>query len=128
MPREFNRSERVAGQLRRELAQLIQQEVKDPALGFIGLSDVEVTRDLAHAKVYVTVFEADKAEDSLDALKRAAGFLRRRLGQEMRIRSVPELHFHHDASVETGQRMDSLIDAAIASDRVPDKNEDSPED
>ncbi len=128
MPREFNRSERVAGQLRRELAQLIQQEVKDPALGFIGLSDVEVTRDLAHAKVYVTVFEADKAADSLDALKRAAGFLRRRLGQEMRIRSVPELHFHHDASVETGQRMDSLIDAAIASDRVPDENEDNPED
>lgn len=89
MPREFNRSQRVAGSLRRELAKLIQMEVKDPGVGFIGLSDVEVSRDLAHAKVFVTVFESDKAGASLKALKRAAGFLRSRLGQEMRIRSVP---------------------------------------
>ena len=116
MPREFNRSERVAGSLRRELARLIQLELKDPEVGFIGLSDVEVSRDLAHAKVFVTVFESDKADSSLKALKRAAGFLRSRLGREMRIHSVPELHFHHDASVETGQRMDRLIDAAVASD------------
>jgi ribosome-binding factor A len=92
-------------------------EVKDPEVGFISLSDVEVSRDLAHAKVFVTVFESDKAGASLKALKRAAGYLRRRLGQEMRIRSVPELHFHHDASVETGERMDNLIEAAVASDR-----------
>lgn len=117
MPRDFKRAERVAGTLRRELAQLIQNEVKDPEVGFVGLSDVEVTRDLAHAKVFVTVFEPDKAAGSLKALNKAAGYLRRRLGQEMRIRSVPELHFEHDASVETGQRMDSLIEAAIAADR-----------
>jgi len=91
-------------------------ELRDPEVGFIGLSDVEVSRDLAHAKVFVTVFDSEKAGSSLKALKRAAGFLRIRLGQEMRIRSVPELHFHHDASVETGQRMDSLIEAAVASD------------
>jgi ribosome-binding factor A len=120
MPREFKRSERVAGSLRRELARLIQLEVKDPDVGFIGLSDVEVSRDLSHAKVFVTVFESDKADSSIKALNRAAGYLRRRLGQEMRIRSVPELHFHHDASVETGLRMDSLIDAAVASDRDPE--------
>lgn len=117
VPREFNRSERVAGSLRRELAQLIQMEVKDPEVGFVGLSDVEVSRDLSHAKVFITVFETDKAESSVKALNRAAGYLRRRLGQEMRIRSVPELHFQHDASVETGQHMDDLIDAAVASDR-----------
>ncbi|HLF29918.1 MAG TPA: 30S ribosome-binding factor RbfA [Xanthomonadales bacterium] len=117
MPREFNRSERVAGQIRRELAQLIQQEIKDPEIGFISVSDVEVTRDLAHAKVFVTVYDSDKATDTMSALKRAAGYLRRRLGQEMRIRSVPELHFHHDASVEAGLRMDNLIDAAVASDQ-----------
>jgi ribosome-binding factor A len=116
MPRDFNRSERVAGTLRRELAQLIQMEVKDPEVGFVGLSDVEVSRDLSHAKVFVTVFETEKAASSVKALNRAAGYLRRRLGQEMRIRSVPELHFQHDASVETGQRMDNLIDAAVASD------------
>lgn len=116
MPRDFKRAERVAGSLRRELAQLIQMEVKDPELGFVSLSDVEVSRDLAHAKVYVTVFESEKADSSLRALRRAAGYLRHRLGQKMHIRTVPELHFHHDASVETGQRMDSLIEAAIASD------------
>jgi ribosome-binding factor A len=118
MPRDFNRSERVAGSLRRELARLIQFEVKDPDVGFVSVSDVEVSRDLAHAKVFVTVFEIDKASSSLAALKRAAGYLRRRLGQEMRIRSVPELHFHHDASVETGQRMDNLIAQAVASDQA----------
>jgi ribosome-binding factor A len=111
------RSDRVAGTLRRELAQLIQAELKDPDVGFIGLSDVEVTRDLAHARVYVTVFESEKAEQSVRALNKAAGYLRRRLGQEIRIRTVPELHFVHDASVETGQRMDDLIEAAIAADR-----------
>jgi ribosome-binding factor A len=117
LPREFRRSDRVAGSLRRELAQIIQVEMKDPEVGFISLSDVEVTRDLAHAKVFVTVFEHEKAESSIRALNQAAGFLRSRLGQAMRIRSVPELHFHHDASVETGRRMDELIDTAVSSDR-----------
>jgi len=117
MPREFKRSERVAGSMRRELARLIQMEVKDPEVGFVSLSDVEVSSDLAHAKVFITVFESEKADSSLKALKRASGYLRHRLGQEMHIHSVPELHFHHDSSVETGQRMDSLIDAAVAADR-----------
>jgi len=125
MPREYNRSERVAGQIRRELAQLIQQEVKDPEVGFVSLSDVEVTRDLAHAKVFVTVFESDKAASALQALGRAAGYLRHRLSQEMRIRSVPELHFHHDASVETGQKMDRLIDSAVAADQSRQKVDDN---
>ncbi len=125
MPREFNRSERVGGQLRRELAQLVQLEVKDPGVGFVSISDVEVTRDLAHAKVYVTVFEEDKAAESLAALNRAAGYLRRRLGQEMRIRAVPELHFLHDASVETGARMDELIATARAADRGAEPDEES---
>ena len=123
MPREFKGSERVAGSLRRELAKLIQLEIKDPEVGFVSLSDVEVTRDLSHAKVFITVFESEKAASSLKALQRAAGFLRKRLGQEMRIRSVPELHFHHDASVETGLRMDGLIDAAVASDREHEDGE-----
>lgn len=117
MPRDFKRSDRVAGSLRRELAQIIQMELKDPQVGFIGLSDVEVTRDLSHAKVFVTVFEPEKAESSIKALNKASGYLRKRLGQEMRIRSVPELHFLHDASVETGHRIDSLIDSALSADR-----------
>jgi len=116
VPREFSRAERVAGQMRRELGRLVQQELSDPEVGFVSVSDVEVTRDLAHAKVFVTVFDPDTAQRSLKALRRAAGFLRRRLAQEMRMRNVPELHFHHDDSVETGQRMDALIDEAVSSD------------
>jgi ribosome-binding factor A len=127
VPRDFKRSERVAGSLRRELAQIIQMEIKDPEVGFIGLSDVEVTRDLSHAKVFVTVFEHDKADSSIKALNQAAGYLRRRLGQEMRIRSVPELHFHHDASVETGRHMDDLIDSAVSSDRQDSGDDEAPE-
>jgi len=102
--------------MRRELAQLVQSEVKDPAVGFVSISDVEVSRDLAHAKVFVTVFNVEDAANSIQALKRAAGFLRTRLGQNMRIRNVPELHFHHDDSVETGMRIDQLIATAIESD------------
>jgi ribosome-binding factor A len=121
--RDFNRAERVAGEMRRELARLVQQEVKDPAVGFVSISDVEVSRDLSHAKVFVTVFETERAKDSIRALNRAAGFLRSRLGQEMRIRSVPELSFRHDDSVETGQRMDRLIEEAVAADQAADRNE-----
>lgn len=122
MPREFNRAQRVSGQLRRELAQLIQLEVKDPAVGLVSVSDVEVTRDLSHAKVFITVFNEADAEASIKALKRAAGFLRSRLGNELRMRSVPMLHFLHDDSVEKGQHMDELIERAIGSDR-PDSDE-----
>jgi len=115
-PKDFNRAERVAGQLRRDLARLIQQEVKDPAVGFVSVSDVEVTRDLSHAKVFVTVFEPEKAPESLRALRHAAAFLRRRLAHELRLRQVPELHFVHDDSVEKGGRIDRLIEEALHKD------------
>ena len=128
MPRDFRRSDRVAGSLRRELAQIIQQEVRDPEVGFISLSDVEVSRDLAHARVFVTVFEPEKAAASIKALNRKAGYLRSLLGQAMRIRAVPELHFHHDASVETGRHMDELIDSAVSSDRREPGTDESTED
>ena len=116
-PREFKRSERVAGQLRRDLAKLIQQEIKDPEVGFVSLSDVEVSRDLSHAKVFITVFDPEKAETSLKALQRAASFLRRCLGQKLRLRHVPELHFVHDDSVEKGGHIDELIAKALHADK-----------
>jgi len=117
MPREFKRSERVAGQIRRDLAKLIQTEVKDPEVGFVSLSDVEVTRDLSHAKVFITVFNPETAVTSLKALRRAAAFLRTRLGQELRLRHVPELHFVHDDSVEQGSHIDELIAKALHADK-----------
>jgi len=116
MARDFNRSERVAGQLRRDLAKLIQQEIKDPKVGFVSLSDVEVTRDLSHAKVFITVFDPDKAKSSLQALRRAAPFLRSRLARGLRMRHVPELHFLHDDSVEQGSHIDQLISKALHAD------------
>ena len=121
MPRDFKRSERVAGQMRRDLARLIQQEIKDPEVGFVSLSDVEVTRDLSHAKVFITVFDPEKAQTSLKALQRASSFLRRRLGQELRLRHVPELHFLHDDSVEKGSHIDKLIEKALLSDKDGDE-------
>ena len=117
MARDFNRSERVAGQLRRDLAKLIQQEIKDPEVGFVSLSDVEVTRDLSHAKVFITVFDPEKAKESLKALRRAAPFLRSRLAHELRMRHVPELHFLHDDSVEQGSHIDELIAKALSADK-----------
>lgn len=117
MPRDFNRSERVAGQIRRDLAKLLQSEVKDPEVGFVSLSDVEVSRDLSHAKVFITVFEPEKALTSIKALRRAAPFLRSRLAQMMRMRHVPELHFAHDDSVERGSHIDQLISKALSSDK-----------
>ena len=116
-PRDFKRHERVAGQMRRDLAKLIQQEIKDPEVGFVSLSDVEVTRDLSHARVFITGFNPEIAQESLKALRRAASFLRRRLGQELRLRHVPELHFVHDDSVEKGSHIDELISKALNSDK-----------
>lgn len=121
MARDFNRSERVAGQLRRDLATLIQQEIKDPEVGFVSLSDVEVSRDLSHAKVFITVFDPEKAKTSLKALRRAAPFLRTRLAHMLRMRHVPELHFQHDDSVEQGSRIDELIAKALSADKGHDE-------
>ncbi len=118
MAREFTRSRRVGEQMQRELALLIQQELKDPRLGMITVSGVEVTRDFAHAKVFVTVLsdEPEQVAQSLEGLRHAAGFLRRELGRRMLARTIPELHFVHDTSVEQGSRLSALIDRAVAAD------------
>lgn len=118
MAREFSRGRRVGEQMQRELALLIQQEVKDPRLGMVTVAGVEVTRDMAHAKVFVTVLtdDAKQLAQSIEVLRHAAGFLRRELARRMLMRSVPELHFVHDESVERGTRLSALIDQAIAAD------------
>lgn len=117
MAREFSRSQRVAAQIQRELAELIQFEVKDPRVGLVTVSAVEVTRDMAHAKIYITMLDSEKAEGALVALNHAAGFLRRELGKRMKLRVTPQLVFVYDASVERGANLNALINAAIASDR-----------
>lgn len=118
MQRQFSRTKRVGAQIQRELAQLIQFEVKDPRVGLVTVSGVDVTKDFAHAKVFVTVLDSKHSpEEVLAALNHGAGFLRRELGARMKLRVTPQLHFVYDASVERGANLSALIDAAVASDR-----------
>ncbi|MEQ6918053.1 30S ribosome-binding factor RbfA [Halomonas aquatica] len=118
--REFKRTDRVADQLQKELAVLIQREVKDPRLGMVTVSGVEVSRDLGYADVHVTLLgeqTPERIRENLAVLKRAAGFLRSQIARRIKLRHVPELRFHYDESVVRGQRLSSLIDEAVASDR-----------
>ncbi|WP_302140310.1 30S ribosome-binding factor RbfA [Halomonas alkalicola] len=118
--REFKRTDRVADQLQKELAVLIQREVKDPRLGMVTVSGVEVSRDLGYADVHVTLLGEDTPErikENLKVLKQAAGFLRGQVARRIKLRHVPELRFHYDESVVRGQRLSSLIQEAVASDR-----------
>ncbi|MFC1747255.1 30S ribosome-binding factor RbfA [Pseudomonadota bacterium] len=118
MAREFSRSKRVAAQIQRELAELIQFEVKDPRVGLITVSAVDVTRDLAYAKVFITMFDTEHSvEEAVEALNHAAGYLRRELGRRMKLRITPELTFLYDASVERGANLSALINSAVDSDK-----------
>lgn len=120
MAKEYSRTQRVADQMQRELAVLIQREVRDPRVGMITVTAAEVSRDLAHAKIFITVMGDTSDEDialNLAALKDAAGFLRVHLGRVMKLRSIPQLHFHYDESVRRGVHLSSLIERAVAQDR-----------
>ena len=125
--REFKRTDRVADQLQKELAVLIQREIKDPRLGMVTVSGVEVSRDLGYADVHVTLLGEDTPEqikENLKVLKQAAGFLRSQIAKRIKLRHVPELRFHYDESVVRGQRLSSLIQDAVASDRSRQGDED----
>lgn len=120
--KEFSRTDRIADQIQRELAVMIQREVKDPRLdAMITVSGVKVSKDLGYADVYVTVLgKEDRPEliqENLAILKQAAGFLRGRIGQSIKLRVVPQLRFHYDESVQRGQELSSLIEKAVAEDR-----------
>ncbi|MDP5209134.1 MULTISPECIES: 30S ribosome-binding factor RbfA [unclassified Microbulbifer] len=132
MAREFHRADRVADAMRRELAQLIQQEVRDPRLGMVNINDVAVSRDLTVAKVFVTfVGEDDPSQinTSMKVLNKAAGFLRRLLAHAIQMRAIPRLQFHYDETSVRGQELSTLIDKAVLADRKHrDDNSDAGED
>jgi ribosome-binding factor A len=118
----FSRSDRVAEQIRRELAELIRLELKDPRVSLVTITGVEITADYAHAKVfYTTLASADKRAELERGLMRSAGFLRREIGRRVKIHHNPELHFVFDASVERGSHLSQLIDQAVASDHPDGK-------
>ena len=113
-----SRRARIADQIQRELAELIRLELRDPRVGLITLTGVELSRDQSHAKVFFTALGAESAaEDAADGLRRAAGFLRTQLAHRLTTRKVPELHFEFDESVERGVRLSKLIDEAVAPQR-----------
>ena len=112
MAREFFRSDRVAAQMQRELAAILQTDIKDPRLGFVTVNAVQVSRDLALAKIYVSVLNADPDEQALNVeiLNHAAPYVRHQLAARMRMRVVSELRFVHDDSIDRGMRIDAILD------------------
>jgi len=129
--KSFSRKDRVNEQIRRELAELIRTELKDPRVGMVSLTDVEVTPDYAHAKVFFTTLAAsEQLAEIKKGLDKASGFLRRELGRRVRIHTTPQLHFVYDNSIEHGTSLSRLIDEAAATSRQtsPDEDGDVPPD
>ncbi|MDA3978966.1 MULTISPECIES: 30S ribosome-binding factor RbfA [Gallibacterium] len=121
MAREFSRAQRVAQEIKKEIAVILQREVKDPRIGMVTVSDVEVSRDLAYAKVFVTfLFNEDEAhiEQGLIGLEKASPYIRSLLGKAMRLRIVPELRFIYDTSLVEGMRMSNLVTQVVNQDKA----------
>ncbi|MQY51079.1 30S ribosome-binding factor RbfA [Rhodocyclus tenuis] len=119
--KSFSRKDRVVEQIRRELAELIRGELKDPRVGMVSLTAVELTADYAHAKVFFSTLAGPEQRVAvLEGLNQSSGFLRRELGRRVRIHTTPQLHFVFDNSLEHGADLSKLIDEASAiSDQTP---------
>jgi ribosome-binding factor A len=114
MPREFSRHQRLGSQVLRTLSELLRFEIKDPRLQRMSLTSVDLSRDLSVARVYFGMLDPNEdPAEVLEGLERAAGFLRSRLGRELKVRVVPELRFAHDDSAEQGAKISELIDSAL---------------
>ncbi|MEH6420388.1 30S ribosome-binding factor RbfA [Pseudomonas sp. CGJS7] len=107
--KSFHRTDRVSAQLRRELGTIVHEAVREHGLPSVSVSDVEISRDLAHAKVFVTALQPERSLEAVKDLKELAPNLRYQLGKAMKLRHVPELHFHYDDSVDRGESIDNLL-------------------
>lgn len=117
MPKEYSRSERVADFIKREVALLLQRELRDPRVSNANVNAVIVSRDMSMAKIYVTFFDKDTAEEAkqaVEVLNGAAGFIRSQVASQHSMRSTPKLRFYFDDSVRQGEHLSNLIDRAIA--------------
>ena len=130
MAKEFGRADRVAQQIQREIAVILQREVKEPRVGMVTVSDVELTRDLQHAKIFVTFFlnEVDDIEAGVKVLNDASGYIRILMGKAMKLRVVPEIRFVYDKTLVEGMRISNLITNTVRDDQLrrgesPDQNE-----
>ena len=115
----YKRTDRVSAQLRRELGTLVQAAIREHGLPFASVSDVEVTRDMAHAKVFVSALQSERAGEVVKGLKALAPELRYQLAQALEMRHVPELHFHYDDSADRGERIEQLLRDAPETGRDP---------
>ncbi len=118
MPREYPRSDRLASKIQRELASLIQSGLKDPRLTMLSILEVQVSKDLSHARVFFSVLNAADASDCLQALNRASGFLQREIGKSLKTRVTPKLSFVYDDTDIRGRELSDLIDSVVAKDKV----------
>lgn len=126
MAKDSPRARRIGDQIQRDLSDLIRQEVKDPRVGLVTITEVEVAADYSHAKVFFTVLGSEEqAQASLAGLNHAAGFLRGALFHRLQLRVVPQLHFVYDTSVEQGMRLTHLIEQAVAQE-APSGSEEEP--
>lgn len=120
MPRTSSRNDKIVDLLKKELALLIQTEIRDPRVGMVSVTGAKVSRDLAHADVYVTFLgknSAEEIDENLKALNSAAGYLRSLLAKNINLRSTPKLRFNFDDSSIRGNYLSGLIDKAVASDK-----------
>ena len=121
MPAEFNRAQRLGERIKRDLALLIQRELKDPRIGMVTVNFVQLSKDLSYADVNVTVLVPGDVDEeiveSLAILNEASVFLRMELGRGLRVRKVPHLRFHYDDSLKRGARINELIHQALKSDQ-----------
>jgi ribosome-binding factor A len=124
MSRDFSRTDRVAQQLQREISVIVQRELKDPRIGMITVSDVEVSRDLSYAKVYVTKFDQDpdSIKLSMKLLADASGYVRSLLAKRIKLRIVPDVSFIHDTSLTEGLRISELVTRAVEEDENKTNN------
>jgi len=120
MPKEYSRSQRMAEQIRRELSELVRDEINDPRVSWVSFTAVKVSKDLTNAVIYFTLMDDGQHKDAQTALNNAAGFLRRHLSSRIRSRIVPSLKFFYDASLERGASMDALIAKARSTDADTD--------
>lgn len=125
MPFDYSRTERIGEQIKRELAQLIHDKVKDPRIGMVSILDVQVSKDLKLAKVYFDTLQTDMASESEKGLNRAAGFLRHELAHNLSLRNTPALKFIYDDTEIKASALSDLIDKAIASDASSTDTKDS---
>ncbi|MCL1079037.1 30S ribosome-binding factor RbfA [Parashewanella spongiae] len=120
MAKEFSRTRRIGQQLQQELAMVIQREIKDPRVGMVTVNEVEVSRDLSFARVFVTFFDEDESqvESKLEALSGASGYIRTLIAGRMKLRIMPQLKFVYDSSLVEGMRMSNLVTKIVSEDEA----------